>query len=187
MKSRLVVALAARFRSPLTLEELAQRITSVSKHSSVYYWVVTHQEWRPLVMEAWATDGPDGAARLPDPPPSALVPGREIYYAEQGGMAGRVVYRLRILQRTSDRLTLQTENVTPIKAVTTLFEPNGLKIVSFLTRQRDVWSLYEIACAGPQASSLAAISSSPYLNRLDAIRRHLAGLKTDQEPPLAPL
>jgi uncharacterized protein DUF6675 len=186
-ESRLVVALAARFRSPFTLDQLAERITSVSKYNSVYYWAVTRQQWQPLAVEAWVTDGPDASMRRSDPPASALVPGRAFYYAEQGSMVGRIVYRVRTLEHTTDRLVLETENVTPITAVATLFEPGGLRIASFLTRQGDAWSLYGITRAGAQASSLAVTSSSPYLNRLDAMRRVLAGIKTDQEPPLAPL
>jgi hypothetical protein len=115
------------------------------------------------------------------------VPGRGFYYVEQGGIVGRVTYRVRVLQHTSDRLVLQTENVTPITAMATLFEPGGLRVASFLTRQGDAWGLYGIVRAGAQTSTLAVSSSSPYLNRLDAVRRLLAGIKTDQEPPLAPL
>jgi len=186
-ESKLVVALAARFRSTLTLDQLAERMTSVSRYNSVYYWAVTRQEWRPLAAEAWVTDGPDASARRSDPSAFALVPDRGFYYAEQGSMAGRVVYRVRVLQHTSDRLVLLTDNVTPISAVTTLFEPRGLSIASFLMRQGDAWSLYGITRAGPQASSLAVTFPSPYLNRMEAMRRLLAGIKTDLEPPLAPL
>src|SRR5262249_6803363 len=96
-ESRLVVALAARFRSSLTFDQLLERLTSVSKYNSIYYWAVTRREWQPLAVEAWITDGPDGSARWADPPPSVLNPGSEFYYAERGTMAGRVVYRLRVL------------------------------------------------------------------------------------------
>jgi len=186
-ESKLVVALAARFRSSLTLDQLAEQITSVSRYNSVYYWAVTRQEWRPLAAEAWVTDGPDTSVRRADPLASALVPSRGFYYVEQGSVVGRVVYRVRVLQHTSDRLVLQTDNVTPISAVTTLFEPGGLSIASFLRREGDAWSLYGITRAGAQASPLAVTSSSPYLNRMDAMRRLLSGIKTDQDPPLAPL
>ncbi len=186
-ETRLVAALAARFRSPRTLDELASRLTAVSHHSSIRFWAVTRQDWRPLVVDAWALDGPDGRERRPDPPPAALVAGRDLHYLEQPDIGGPAVYRLRVLAHTDTRLVLATENVTPIKALVTMFEPGALQVASFLERAGpDVWQLYEITRAGAASSSLAG-NASAYLNRLEAMRRYLADLPTDRDPPLAPL
>jgi hypothetical protein len=75
--SRLVVALAARFHSPLSLDALAGRLTAVSGHASIKYWTVTHQQWRPLAIESSIVDGPGGKVRLSDPPRGAVVAGRD--------------------------------------------------------------------------------------------------------------
>lgn len=50
-----------------------------------------------------------------------------------------------------------------------------------------VW-LQRPKAGGPSAESSSFVSGygSSYLNRLDAMRRHLAGLPTDREPPVAP-
>jgi hypothetical protein len=50
----------------------------------------------------------------------------------------------------------------------------------------NVWDLYEITRAGAESSSFVSGYGSSYLNRLDAMRRHLAGLPTDRDPPVAP-
>lgn len=186
-ETRLVAALASRFRSPRSLDELAARLTAVSHHSSIRFWAVTRQDWRPLVVDAWAVDDLNGTERRPDPPPSALVPGRDFHYVEQPDIGGRATYRLRVLAHTDTRLVLATENVTPIRALVTMFEPGALQMASFLERAGpDQWRLYEITRAGAASSSLAG-NSSAYLNRLEAMRRHLADLPTDRDPPLAPL
>jgi len=186
--SRLVVALAARFRSPLSLDALAERLAAVSRHPSIHMWSITRQEWRPLALDAWALDGPASKVRRPDPPGEALQPGRDLYYVEDTDVGGRTVYRLHVVEHTADRLVLATENVTPIRAaIITLFEPGALQAATILSRDGpDSWSLYEISRAGADSSSFVAGYQSSYLNRLEAMRRHLIGLPTDHEPPIAP-
>jgi len=187
--SRLVVALAARFRSPLSLDALAARLAAVSRHPSIRVWAVTRQEWRPLALDAWALDGPADKARRPDPPGDALVAGRDFYYAENTDVGGRTIYRLHVVEHTPERIVLTTENVTPIRAaIMTLFEPGALQAATVLSHDGpDGWSLYEISRAGADSSSFVAGYQSSYLNRLEAMRRYLAGLPTDRDPPIAPL
>jgi len=50
----------------------------------------------------------------------------------------------------------------------------------------DVSDLYEITRASADSSSFVSGYGSSYLNRLDAMRRHLAGRPTDRDPPVAP-
>ena len=186
--SRLVVALAARFHSPLSLDALAGRLVAVSRHSSILFWAVTRHEWRPLALDAWALDGPADKARRPDPTGEALVAGRDFYYAENTDVGGRTVYRLHVVEHTAERIMLTTENVTAIRAaIVTLFEPGALQAATVLSRDGpDSWSFYEISRAGADSSSFVAGYQSSYVNRLEAMRRHLAGLPTDRDPPIAP-
>jgi hypothetical protein len=79
---RLVAALAARFRSPLSLDALAERLAAVSHHPDIRYWAVTRREWRPPVAQSWALDRPDASARRADPRSAELTAGRDLYYAE---------------------------------------------------------------------------------------------------------
>jgi hypothetical protein len=68
------------------------------------------------------------------------------------------VWRLRVLERTADRVVLTTENVTPIRvAVVTIFEPGALQVASVLQRNGEgTWDLYEITRASAGSSSLVA-------------------------------
>jgi hypothetical protein len=186
--SRLVVALAARFRSPLSLDALAVRLVAVSRHPAIRVWAVTRQEWHPLALDAWALDGPADKFRRPDPTGEALVTGRDFYYAENTDVGGRTIYRLHVVERTADRIVLTTENVTAIRAaIITLFEPGALQAATVLSRDGpDSWNFYEISRAGAESSSFVSGYQSAYLNRLEAVRRHLAGLPTDRDPPIAP-
>lgn len=186
--SRLVAALAARFHAASSLDQVAQPLADVSHYAAVKFWAITRREWRPMALSAWAVAGPDAKVRVPDPPVSALQAGREFYYAEEADLAGRVVYRTRVLEHTADRLVLETENVTPITvAIVTLFEPGALQVATFLQRiDADTWGLYEITRASEQSSSMVSGYQSSYLNRLEAVRRLLAGQPTDRDPPIAP-
>jgi hypothetical protein len=186
--SRLVVALAARFHSPLSLDTLAARLVAVSQHREIRVWAVTRQEWRPLALDSWALDGPGDRMRRPDPSGDTLTAGRDFYYAENTDVGGRTIYRLHVVEHTAERIVLTTENVTAIRAaIITLFEPGALQAATVLTRDGpDNWSFYEISRAGADSSSFVAGYQSAYLNRLEAVRRHLAGLPTDRDPPIAP-
>jgi hypothetical protein len=184
--SRLAAALAARFRSPLSLDALTERLAAVSHHAAIRYWSATRGEWRPLSTESWALDRPDAGARRRDPQAAELTAGRDLYYAEDAETGGRAIWRLRVVERTADRLVVSSENVTPIKvALVTMFEPGALQVATLLQREGDAWALYEITRAGAGSSSLVAGYGSSYLNRLEAMRRHLAGLPTDRDPPVA--
>jgi hypothetical protein len=185
--SRIVAALAARFRSTQTLDELGARLVAVSRYPDIRYWAITRQDWRPLAVGIWAVAGPEGKIRRPDPPIGAVQPGRDFYYAEDAELAGRTVYRLRALEHSADRLVLESENVSPIRlAILTLFEPGALQVATFLERlDAGTWGLYEITRASADSSSMVAAHTSSYLNRLEAIRRLLTGEPTDGAPPIA--
>lgn len=173
--TRLAVALAGDFRFDGTVDDLLARFSAFSAYKSIRYWSTSKQGWRNLVSDA----GPDLKA-------SALVPGSSFDYFENG-RAGRTVYRLRILERTPARAVVASENVTPIRtALVTAFDPGALQSVTFLDRRGSgVWSYYQIVRAGQGASSLALGSEASYVNRAAALYRYVAGIPTDQEPPIA--
>jgi hypothetical protein len=172
--SRLVAALAGTFRSSLTLDQLVGRMTDVSAYPLVNYWSVSHQAWRPIALEAQPVASPAGAAAT------------DIYYVERNDLSGKSTYRLAVLQRTTDRAVIVSQNVSPIRiAVITAFEPGALQLALFIERAGpDLWHLYALTRVGSDSSSLVGGSPSSYLNRLDAFRRYLAGTPTNQEPPL---
>lgn len=173
--TRLAVALAGDFRFAGTIDDLLARFGAFSAYKSIRYWSVNHQGWQNLVSEA----GPD--LRAPD-----LVAGSSSDYFENG-RAGRTIYRLKILERTPERAVLASENVTPIRmALVTAFEPGALQSVTFLDRRGPgLWSYYQIVRAGQGANSLVLGNEASYVNRAAALYRYVAGIPTDQEPPIA--
>jgi hypothetical protein len=184
--SRLVVALSSTLRSSLTLDQLLQRLTAISAYPSVKYWSTTKSQWRPLASEAGMVAGPQGAAAVADPAAADLTAGRDFYYFENGEIGGRTIHRLRIVEHTADRAVIASENVSPIRiAIVTVFEPGSLQLATYIERAGpDLWRLYQITRVGTASNSLAGNYTSSYANRLEALRRHLAGLQTDGAPPL---
>ena len=185
--SRLVVALAARFHSPASIGDFAERLGGVSRFPAIKFWAITRQAWHPLAQDAFVVASPKGGrVRLPDPSADALVAGRGYFYTEDADVAGRAIYRMRVVERTTDRLVMASENVTSITmAILTLFPPESLQVMTFVDRYADGWALYEITRAASDSSSMVASYQSSYLNRLEAVRRVLAGIPTDRDPPIA--
>ena len=184
--SRLVVALSSAFRSPLSLDQLLQRLTSISAYPSVKYWSATRSQWRPLASEAGMIAQPDGKTAVADPAASDLTPGRDFYYFENGEVGGRTIHRLRVVEHGPDRAVVTSQNIRPIRvAFVTIFEPGALQYETYIERVGPgLYHLYQIARVGMASSSLAASYSSSYANRLEALRRYLAGLPTDGAPAL---
>jgi hypothetical protein len=172
--SRLVAAVAATFRSKLSLDQLVERMTAVSAYPTIKYWSVSRQQWRPIALEVKPTPSPAGAAPT------------DIYYVERGDM-GPSTHLLRVIRRTPERAMIVSQNVTPIQvAIVTAFEPGALQLAVFIERAGpDLWRLYEITRVSSASSSLVTSSPVSYLNRLVAFQRYLAGTQTDAEPPLA--
>lgn len=179
-RTRLAAVLAADFRFSGSLDELLGRLGAFSAYKSIRYWSVNHQRWQELVSDAGRIAGPDLTA-------ADLEAGRTFDYYENG-RTGRIVYRLRILERTAERVVLATENVTPIRvALLTAFESGALQSVTFLDRRGPgLWGYYQVIRAGEGASMIALGSDASYVNRLTALYRYVAGIPTDREPPAAP-
>lgn len=173
--TRLAIALAGDFRFDGTIDDLLARFGAFSAYKWIRYWSTSRQGWQNLASDA----GPDLKA-------SDFVPGSSFDYFEDG-RAGRIVYRLRVLERTPARAVVASENVTPIRAaLVTAFDPGALQSVTFLDRRGSgIWSYYQIVRAGQGASSLVLGNEASYVNRAVALYRYMAGIPTDREPPVA--
>lgn len=186
-ESRLIVALATTFHSPLTADQLLRKLAAVSAYPSVKYWSVTRQAWRPLAAQAAVLTAPDAITTRSDLSPEELSSGRQVYYSEHGDLSA-ATHRLRVVERSADHLVVTTENTTPIRLmVVTVFEPGALQLATFIDRAGpDLWTLYQITRVGAASSAMAADHAASYVNRLDAFRRYLSNVPTDREPPLMP-
>jgi hypothetical protein len=170
-----VTAVASRFRSE---GDVFERLTNVSAWPAIRYWSISKQHWQPLV--AGVRVGQDAG--------TVLAPGQTLQFVERDENSGESTYRMRVVERGAQRAVIATENVTAVRiSMLTAFEPGALQTVSFVQKGPDnSWSTYQILRVGSGGSSLVLRHPGSFLNRLEAIRRYLAGQPTDQAPPLAP-
>lgn len=180
----LMVALAGRFADPADGEAMLARFGAVSRLAGIRYWSVTDALWQVLVLDAAALDGPNPARRRADFSPEELRRGGAVYFAERDNRStGAVVYRLRVIEATQDRIVASIENVSAVRwYFLTLFAAGTLRTDYFLERsgpgQWRFYSLMRIA-----AGSGGEAYAKSYVNRAAALYRHLAGMPTDAEPP----
>jgi len=186
-RSRVVVAVAGLVHVAGGPETLLARAGAVSTLRSMRYWSTTDKAWRPLFLDAAALAGPaEGGDRRGDFRPSELQAGRTLYFWVRDSRSGPLVYRMRVLEHSPQRMALAEENVSPVRAFgLTLFQPAALQTVVFAQRQtNDVWGLYILARIDRQASSfIASGHEASTANRALALFRYLAGIPTDAEPP----
>ena len=185
--TRMVTALAAVFHAP-SLDDLLARYGALSQYKAINVWSVMHQAWEPFATQAGFTDGPEAKYTYPDPKPADFATGKDFYYYEIDPRTGRTIHHLKVGQRTADKVELMTENLTPITySMFTVFEPRALRTATFIERRGpNEWGYYQAIGVGEGSDFIATHSASPYINRLTALYRYMAGLPTDGAPPAAP-
>jgi hypothetical protein len=185
--SKLVVAVAGSFRFNGFTAQLVERAGAISTLRSVRYWSTTDKTWRPLANDASALTAPDRANRRADFAASELVKNATLYYWEDDSRSGEIVYRLNILENTSDRAVIAIENITPVrKFFVTLFKPGALQSTIFIQRlSAGLYGIYILSRTDEGMSVFADGHDQSFVNRAVALYRHLAGIRTDQEPPAA--
>lgn len=186
-RTRLATALSAVIHAP-SLDALLAKYGALSQYKSIRFWSTMHQAWDPFVVQAGFTDGVAANYTHPDLKPEDFVSGREFYYYEIDPRTGRTVHRLTVHQRTADRVELSTENMTAMKySMFTIFEPHGLRSATFIERRGpNEWGYYQAIGVGEGSDFIAVHSASPYINRLTALYRYMAGVPTDGAPAAAP-
>jgi hypothetical protein len=184
-RSKLVVALAGSFRFNGPIAQLVERVGAISAFRTVRYWSITDKAWRPLANAASALTGPNKADRRADFSSSDLIRNTTQYYWEDDSRSGEIVYRLNVLESTSDRAVIATENTTPVrKYFVTLFKPGALQSTIFIQRlSPGLYGTYILSRTGEGTSALADGHDGSYVNRAVALYRQVAGIRTDQEPP----
>ena len=185
---RIIVALAARFRDPVTTDQLLARFGAISSLVGVRYWSATERTWRELITSATAVEGSAGKQPRADFSISEMRSGKDLYFGQTDNRsAGIVVYRMRILEAAPDRVAVSVENVTSIRLLlVTLFPPNGVQSVHILERQPDGgWGYYTLMRTRANSSFLTGSFASSYVNRAVAFYRHIAGIPEDAEPAAA--
>jgi hypothetical protein len=177
---RMLIALAGTLRHGGDAAALLARLGAISQRKGLQYWSVRDKAWRVLIEDAAALAGPQAGQRRTDFTPAEMRVGAALYYEETDNRSSTpVVYRMRVLEATMQRVVIETENVSPIRAfMVTLFPAASLRAAYFLERRdAHTWTVYGLSSTGGEASALAAGSVKSYVNRATAFYRYLAGEK----------
>jgi hypothetical protein len=185
----LIVALAGSIRFKGGSGELLGRFGEVSRLVGIRYWSVTDGRWLPLITDAAAIQGDDRLRRRPDFTSHEMQTGAELYFVQRDNRAtNEIRYRMRVLKRTPTQLVVAIENVDRVMFYfLPLFGAGSLRATYFLDqRAPDLWGYYSLSAVRWGTVPLVGNTTASSLNRAAAIYRHIAGIPTDSEPPLAP-
>lgn len=188
-ESGVLVALAGRFRFEGSAKDLLARFGAISTLRGMRYWSVSDRDWRTLITQATALDGPDLMRPRPDFTVAEMKGEDGVYFAhDDNRTSGEVIYRLQVREFRPNRLVVATENVSSVtKLLLTLIKPGGLQSVHFLERQAPgIWNYYGLAQTSEDLTPLLVVPDASYVNRAVALYRHLIGVPTDRDLPLAP-
>jgi hypothetical protein len=186
LPSATVVALAGRFRHEGSGDVLLERFGAISRFDGVRYWSTSRGGWRELFSDSRGVTSARGDTARPDFTPDELRSGRDFYFHQyDNGLGAEAVHRLRVRQASADRLVVAVENATAAGPWLFSIPPGELQSLYFVERlpDGDVWGFYSLTRT---TSSLAASRVKSFANRATAIFRHVAGMRTDTEPPTAP-
>ncbi len=184
-----LIATAGRFRHDGDGDDLLRRMGAISGFETIRYWSVTRGRWNDLVVRAYAVEGSDGERRRADFSLAEMPAGKHLFFRQiENTPAGDVVYRIRIVERTPERLVIAVENTGSISwLLLPLFDPGGHQFLYYLEREEgDRWRYYSLARARVKWSFAFLGAVQSYINRAVAVYRHLTGIPTDREPPPAP-
>lgn len=174
---RFVIAIAGRIEAA-DAEAVLSRLGAVSTSRGLRYWSVTESAWRVLIKDAAALSSAQGGRR-DDFTPAEFREGAALHFVEQDNRSDEpVTYAMHVLESRPGRIVVETENLTPIKALlATLFPPGTLRTAYVATRiDAHTWGFYAISAATQQASGLVAFARRSYENRARALFAHFAGI-----------
>lgn len=183
--SKLIVTVTGSFHFGGTMDGLLTKIGAISSLKDVLYWSAEDKKWAYLSSDASALTDANPKDRRSDFAASDFEKDTNLYYWEDCASTGATVYRLRVSERTPQRVVISSDNVTTVrKFVFTLFKPGALQSVLLVQRlSPETFGVYILARTGEGASVLSNGHEEMFVNRADALFRQLAGIKTDQEPP----
>ena len=181
---KFVIATAGRIEAS-DAAAVRSRMGAISTTRGLLYWSVTEGAWRVLIKDASALSSANGERRA-DFDAAELREDATLHFVEQDNRSDEpVVYAMHVLESKPGRIVVETENVTPIKAMfTTPFPPGTLK-TAYIAKRLDshMWGLYVISAATDRASGLVSLAKSSYENRAKALFAHFAGVAIDHGKP----
>jgi len=151
------------------------------------YWSTTHQQWQTLIIDAHARTGSETGHRRQDFMPDEMKAGTTLYFEQVDNLSGKAIYRMHIAESSAERLVFDVENVNTIRYfLLPILRPGGMQSIYFLDRESEsVWRYYSIMRTERGANRRIAGNESSSINRAVAFYRHMVGIPTGQEPPVA--
>jgi len=182
-----LVTIAARFPHTSESGGLLRHIGAISELSGMRYWSTTHQQWRTLIVDAYAVTGWQSGQRRGDFTSDEMKQGNVLYFEQVDNLSGKAIYRMHIVEASAGRLVFDVENVSTMDYfLIPILHPGDLQSMYFLDRESDsVWRYYSIVRTGKNANGMIAGNESSSVNRAVAFYRHLVGIPATQEPPAA--
>jgi hypothetical protein len=179
--------LAGAFGAAST-EDVLTRIGAISSLTGIKYWSVKVADWQTLITEAEALESTQGKVRT-DFSPAELQEGKALYFRQRDNRSsGRVLYRLEMLARTPERISIVVENVSPVKYMLfTVLRPGEVRAVYVFEKIRDgAWAYYNLSGVRERWNPPREDTATSYGNRAVAMFRHFTGVRTDMHPPAMP-
>ena len=175
------------FRHAGGMEEMLRQAGAISSLAGMRYWSTTHKSWQTLIPEAYAVTNAQGNQRRKDFTPDELKAGNAVYFQQADNLSGKAIYRLRVVEETTDRLVTDVANVTDMRyLILTLFRSGEMQSIYYLDREsEEVWRFYSMTRTGKNTSGLVTGHEASWINRAVAFYRQMAGIPADQEPPAA--
>src|ERR1051325_2398571 len=99
-----LVTMAARFRYAAGADGLLRRIGAISELAGMRYWSTTHKQWQTLIVNAYALSGLQTNRARQDFMPDELKASKDFYYVQADNLSGKAIYRMHILEASTDRL-----------------------------------------------------------------------------------
>jgi uncharacterized protein DUF6675 len=184
----LVTVLSAQFKFDGGTDELLARFGALSGWKGIRYWSRSDQRWGTFITDSAALVDFEHQRRRPDFTPAELRTGADFYFLRSDdSTSDPVIYRMRVAEAGPDRLVVQIGNVSPIsRFIFTLFEPGDIQATYTLEKiGPSLWGYYALTVLH-EGLMVIGNNDHAYLTRNVSIFRHLAGIPTDQEPPLTP-
>ena len=181
-----IAASSARFRLAGTADDILKRFAEVSKYTSIPYWSPNNQEWRILIHNASALTGPDIKLKREDFTVAEFGAGQPVYLHMGGSSVNNIVYRMEVVERTPDKLTVSLENAVALRVlgIPMMKEGAGQFLFAFERESGDLWRSYVLVRVGSLLNVLARPPMDQYANRAVALYRYFAGLPgRDPMPP----
>jgi len=185
-----LVALSGTFKFHGSGDDLLAGFGAISTLTGMRYWSVGDRGWRELITEAVALEGAKSQKHRADFTIAEMRNGQALYFRQSDSRSSApVVYRMKVLEATPDRVVVEMENVSAVRLlIFSAYGPGDLKATYFLNRAGNgQWSYYSLSSVHESGiSGLGGNHDGSYINRAAAFYRHVIGVPTDQEPPLAP-